>query len=179
MPVVFVVAARWSSVWLKTRRRRFDSCRPHSVYFEVARLVVQRPVKAMVAGSTPALGAFHSQYQYMFDRVAQLEERLFTKQKVEGSSPSAVITILQFWVVVQPLARRTLIPKVAGATPADPMMRFFGVLAPIGRAPALQAGGCGFDSRPLHYATACRPEMRTFAVFTRCCLAAACGDHIP
>ncbi len=48
----------------------------------------------MVAGSTPALGASHLQYQFMSDRVAQSEERLSTKQKAEGSSPSVVIEIL-------------------------------------------------------------------------------------
>ena len=28
LSIVYVVAARWSSAWLKTRRCRFDSCRP-------------------------------------------------------------------------------------------------------------------------------------------------------
>ena len=107
----------------------------------------------------------------MFDRVAQLEERLSTKQEVEGSSPSVVIPsppgFLAPWVVVQLVAHRTLNPGVAGSNPADPipsikstppatessLLPGCSILLPLsgrwrnGIAPVCRTGDHGFNSR--------------------------------
>lgn len=74
-------------------------------------MAVRRPVKAMVAGSTPALGAF-----LFSDRVAQSEECLSPKQEVEGSIPS-VVTILGRGATGSTLVFDS---GGAGSIPADP-----------------------------------------------------------
>ena len=88
---------------------------PHPPLSLARSSMVERPaVNREVAGSSPAVPASPPPP----DRVAQWEERLSTKQEVEGSSPSVVIG--EYWVVVQPGSTLVFDTGGAGSTPADP-----------------------------------------------------------